>query len=585
MNASSASRRLLRLLALTSGLWALSPSLALAQASAVPSVISYQGKVTDAAGALVGDATPVNRDVIFRIYDGPTAVVPLYSERQNVTISKGEFSVLVGVGGVVGSELKPALDTVFTGAQRFLGVTVDDGNAGADLEISPRQQIATTPFAYRAKVAETLVGNAVSSPDMIANNTITSVKIVDSAITSAKIADAAILADDLATASVTSAKIANGTIIAEDLANQSVTAAKLAADVGVWSVNGANLFRNSSVSVGTNTIQSGDRLYVSGGNLRLDLEQSLAFGSYPENFTYNTKSMPVYGVGTFKDSDLGASATLWLSSYDGVKFFAGNQPRMTIRNGGQVGIGITNPNPVHKLVVYSGDDSGSMAIQTSTTGVTDTDGLRLGLAGSSHGFIYCYEPIPLKFRSGTAQPLNIYPDKRVGLGGENTALDTAVLIKNTDHLYPLTIEMASGPNIIFRNTGHAFKPGGGDWSSSSDIRLKTDVADLTGALEKLLRLHSVTFRFKDESRYGAGVQTGFIAQEVEQVFPSWVTDGPDGFKAVGAIGFDALAVQALRELRAEKDAQIAAAEKRATDAEARLAALEKQVAALVAAQR
>ena len=53
-----------------------------------------------------------------------------------------------------------------------------------------------------------------------------------------------------------------------------------------------------------------------------------------------------------------------------------------------------------------------------------------------------------------------------------------------------------------------------------------------------------------------GRHTGFIAQEVQQVFPDWVGMAPDGYLTVGPNGFEALAVEALRDLRAEKDAEI-----------------------------
>ena len=567
MNRTLLALRLLAVLALS--------SIAHAQTSAVPSNISYQGKVTDAAGALIGTGTPVNRDVIFRIYDGPTSTTILYAERQNVTIANGEFSVLLGQGAAVGTEPKPALEQAFLGAQRYLGVTVDDGNAGTDLEISPRQQIATSPFAFRAKIAEGLTTGAVSASAMIANNAVATVNIADSAITSTKIASGTVSTINLADAAITSAKILDGTIATADLAAASVTAAKLSADIGVWTVNSGNLHRNSNVGIG-NTSNAIDRLTISGGNARLDLERYLALSGGLDNFTHNTKSMPQYGMGAFIDSDLGPSAALWLSGYQGIKFFSSGASRMVINAGGWVGIGTVTPDD--QLTVYSGNTEAAIRVQSSGTGDGTQDGIRIGTNGSGV-FFHSYEPIPVQFSTGSASPLFLHPENRVGLGGNNTDGNSSVMIRSTGHGYPLIIESGQ---FFFNNAGQAYKPGGGSWAASSDIRLKHDIQDLGGSLEKLLQLHSVSFRYKDETKYPAGVQTGFIAQEVEKVFPSWVSDGPDGFKAVSIYGFESLTVQALRELRAEKDAQIAALELRAKTAEARLAALEKQVAALLA---
>jgi len=156
-------------------LLAFQSSLGFGQTSAVPGTISYQGRVFTAAGALVGAGAPVNRTVIFRIWDSPSATTLanlLYSETQTVTIAEGEFSVLVG-NGIANptqtfgysetarhSSASPAvaLADVFNGSSRFLSVTV--ANAAtittADAEITPRQQIVSSAFAFRSRFAETL---------------------------------------------------------------------------------------------------------------------------------------------------------------------------------------------------------------------------------------------------------------------------------------------------------------------------------------------------------------------------------------------------------------------------------------------
>jgi hypothetical protein len=74
--------------------------------------------------------------------------------------------------------------------------------------------------------------------------------------------------------------------------------------------------------------------------------------------------------------------------------------------------------------------------------------------------------------------------------------------------------------------------------SESDRRLKKNIEPLTGALDSLLKLRGVTFEWKapDTTPEGhgdeAGTQTGFIAQEVEGVFPTWVGGNSKGFKTL-----------------------------------------------------
>jgi hypothetical protein len=103
--------------------------------------------------------------------------------------------------------------------------------------------------------------------------------------------------------------------------------------------------------------------------------------------------------------------------------------------------------------------------------------------------------------------------------------------------------------------GRAFKPNGGTWLASSDERLKKSVNNLSGSLERLMQLRGVTFEWINPAKAGGiqGLQTGMIAQEVEKVFPEWVTDDPEGYKAIGYTGFEAHIVEALRELKNEID--------------------------------
>jgi hypothetical protein len=108
------------------------------------------------------------------------------------------------------------------------------------------------------------------------------------------------------------------------------------------------------------------------------------------------------------------------------------------------------------------------------------------------------------------------------------------------------------------------------------------VRNLDGALDSLLNLRSVTFDYKDPAAVHEkpGRHTGFIAQEVEKVFPEWVIEAPDGMKAVSPVGFESLTVQALRELRTEKDAQIQVLRAQNDALEKRLEQLEQSIKAL-----
>jgi Chaperone of endosialidase len=96
-------------------------------------------------------------------------------------------------------------------------------------------------------------------------------------------------------------------------------------------------------------------------------------------------------------------------------------------------------------------------------------------------------------------------------------------------------------------TGNVYATGS---FSSSDIRLKKNVQPLEGALDQLLRLKGVTFEWINPDVAGrkAGTQRGFIAQDVEKVFPEWIGSDKDGYKSVSVNQIEALEVESIRQL-------------------------------------
>jgi hypothetical protein len=133
--------------------------------------------------------------------------------------------------------------------------------------------------------------------------------------------------------------------------------------------------------------------------------------------------------------------------------------------------------------------------------------------------------------------------------------------------------------------GSAGKPGGGLWSVFSDARLKENIAPMSGSLDTLDALRPVTFNYnnKDHFSYVDGTVPGFIAQEVQRVMPQWVQTGPDGYLYLNPVGYEAMVVDAIQELRAEKDRQIEALQRENDDLRARLERLERAVGALLPA--
>lgn len=94
----------------------------------------------------------------------------------------------------------------------------------------------------------------------------------------------------------------------------------------------------------------------------------------------------------------------------------------------------------------------------------------------------------------------------------------------------------------------------GSLYQASDAALKTDVAPLNSALDKILALKGVSFHWKDPGQ-GTGEQIGVIAQDVEKVFPQAVRKGVNGYETVDYSQLVAPLIEAVKSLKAENDKQ------------------------------
>ena len=106
----------------------------------VPKLISYQGRFSDAGTPVADGAYPVT----FTIYDQATGGTVLWTEIQNVTITGGLFSVLLGA-------VNPVATSVFSWPACYLGIKL-----GANPEMTPRPRLAAVPYALTADSARTV---------------------------------------------------------------------------------------------------------------------------------------------------------------------------------------------------------------------------------------------------------------------------------------------------------------------------------------------------------------------------------------------------------------------------------------------
>ncbi|MBO3117605.1 tail fiber domain-containing protein, partial [Winogradskyella sp. DF17] len=109
---------------------------------------------------------------------------------------------------------------------------------------------------------------------------------------------------------------------------------------------------------------------------------------------------------------------------------------------------------------------------------------------------------------------------------------------------------------ILEVEGNASKNAAGDWLANSDSRLKTNIETFSEeeALDKLLQMRGVSYEWNDNqtgTNRPEGLQYGFIAQELQEVFPENVSLDNQGFYQTAYGTYDALYVQSIKALNSK----------------------------------
>jgi hypothetical protein len=187
------------------------------------------------------------------------------------------------------------------------------------------------------------------------------------------------------------------------------------------------------------------------------------------------------------------------------------------------------------------------AAGTAGTAITFTQAMTLDASGnllvgtttntnSSRAFIRGTGGAILALQSATGDTAN--PGLLVGKF-DNNSTTSQILVRFTIN------DNAAGSGQITANGANAAAFG-----TFSDSRLKENIASIPSQLEKIVSLRPVEFDFKN----GSGHQIGFVAQEMQEVYPDVVGE-QDGFLTVtGWSKTEARLVSAIKELAAKVQA-------------------------------
>jgi len=207
---------------------------------------------------------------------------------------------------------------------------------------------------------------------------------------------------------------------------------------------------------------------------------------------------------------------------------------------------------------------GATGVATFSAGTVSAPAITT--TGDTNTGIYFPAADTIAFTEGGTEAMRIASTGNISLGpvftaagAENTtqiqANDNAIIYSNANTTSNLVRQYFFNPN----GTVGSISTSGSSttYATSSDYRLKENVAPMTGALAKVAQLKPVTYKWKSDGSDGQG----FIAHELQSVVPDAVTGEKDAVNADGTIkpqGIDtsyvvATLTAALQELKAELD--------------------------------
>jgi hypothetical protein len=253
----------------------------------------------------------------------------------------------------------------------------------------------------------------------------------------------------------------------------------------------------------------------------------------------NVSYDPYLTLGYSSDSDV----KLWRDvPDDSLKLDVGATTRMTITEGGSVGIGTTSPaQPLHVNGTVRAsrfeDTTSSNTYYADPASTSHMNNLVVhnwftgGGYGSTYGYVQLFD--------------NEIADPQIVLNPRHNAYSWIKCLR-------VGIGTSS-PSVKFQvgEDGDGTVAAANSWNTFSDARYKEHLVEVDAALEKLESVSGYYYSSRtgsDKSR-----KIGVVAQEVEQVLPEVVSTDDEGYKSVDYGRLAAVLIEAVKELKAEND--------------------------------
>ncbi len=353
---------------------------------------------------------------------------------------------------------------------------------------------------------------------------------------------------------------------------------------------------NESGNLGIGTTSPSEKLHVNGGNMEASrntstgsLTRSLtlggarsgdsAFGKIDfENYDSNN-GLAEY-VGASIQANNGGDATdngnLRFLTYDGSL-----SERMRITESGAVGIGETDPQA--SLDVVDQAVIGNLSVGSESTDQGTSNATGQGFTATP--WVYT-NAIEAQGERGTASTLiTLGADGTYGVADEIHFVTSGTSYMQIDSGGKVGIDKDPDTDLHIRQSTQGIDGGAGGikletsgdatdywrifhsgiylsfnlqgsrrayintngaWTVDSDLRLKKNINNMQPTLGKVMQMRPVTYHY-NEQKNSASKSLGFIAQEVQPLFPEMVVEGEDGKLGMSYSYAGVIAIKALQE--------------------------------------
>ena len=213
-----------------------------------------------------------------------------------------------------------------------------------------------------------------------------------------------------------------------------------------------------------------------------------------------------------------------------LNFKTNGSQRMTILAGGNVGIGPSVTNPIHKLEVRDGTISGEIA---KFSAINPLVVIEASSAGNAALFL---KPNATGSKRGEFRVTNA--DDYGFIWTADTSVSGTAYME-------LEASSTGGGDLTVKGDVIAY-------GAPSDKKYKENIRPIESALDKAMQLQGVTFDWKDnDSILDIKEDIGFIAQDVEKVLPELVRENKKGNLSLRYQGITPILLEAIKELKAE----------------------------------